>query len=299
MTFGDNARGAGRMAAAMAAFTLSDTCMKTLAEELPLYEVLALRGCLTLAILAPFVIAARPLRQPIARTDWRLIAMRSVGEVGAALFFVAALFHLPLANVSAVLQALPLTVTLGAAVFLGERVGWRRIAAIMVGFLGVIVVVRPGPEGFDGWTLFAIASVACVTLRDLATRRLSRGVPSLVVATAAAVSVTVVAGVLTIGDTWVMPSRAGALALTGAAAAIVAGYVLSVAAMRTGEIGAVAPFRYTGLLWALGLGYAVFGDWPDATTLAGAALIVGMGIYTFWREHRAAASPVPVGLRLR
>ncbi len=295
----DNARGSLMMMGAMAAFVLNDTLMKLVATELPLFQALFLRGLFTTLLF--FIIARRlgALRHTLDRRDRLLIVLRVLAEGGSAYFFLTALFNMPLANVTAILQALPLTITLAGALFLREPVGWRRLLAILVGFVGVLLIVRPDAEGFDHYAIMALLAVVCVTLRDLVTRRMSRSVPSMTVALATAGGVTVFAFVGTLSEGWVMPTAGVRLALLGAGLLVTAGYLLSITAMRAGELGVVSPFRYTGLVWALVLGYTVFGDWPDGVTLAGAGLIVATGLFTFYREHRqsrrarAAQSSLP------
>ncbi len=282
---GDNARGALIMTAAMASFTLNDAFMKLLADDLPLFQAIFLRGVATTAFLVLIARALGALRLRLAPGSWRLIGLRSLAEIGAAYFFITALFHMPLANVTAILQALPLAITLAGALFLGEPVGWRRFLAVSVGFLGVLLIVRPGAEGFDRYALFAIASVACVTLRDITTRRLDAGVPSLTVACAASAAVTLFGAAGCLTGSWVPVTPMALGVLAGAATFVMLGYVCSVLVMRTGDLAVVAPFRYTSLLWALLLGLVVFGDWPDATTLAGAAIVVGTGLFTLYRER--------------
>lgn len=302
-TITPNLRGAAWMSASMLAFTLNDTFMKGLAGEVPLFQAIFLRGLAVCAILLPVAGALGALRLPRGR-DALFVGLRTAGEIGAAYFFISALFRMPLANATAILQALPLTVTLAGALFLGERVGWRRWSAIAVGLVGVLVMIRPGTDGFDRWSLYVVAAVACVTLRDVATRRISAAVPSLGVACAAAAGVTAWAGLMAAGQDWAPVSTPAALRLAGAVAAIMGAYLFSVLTMRTGEVSFVAPFRYTGLLWALVLGLAVFGDWPDGWTLAGAAIVVASGLYTLWRERAAPggaplAAPDFKGLRPR
>ncbi len=281
----DNARAALLMMSAMAAFTLNDTFMKLLSGQMPLFQILFLRG---IGAILGFAIIARVmggLSLRLARGDRLLVLLRTVGEIGAAYFFVTALFNMPLANVNAIMQALPLTVTLAAALFLKERVGWRRLTAILIGFMGVLLIVRPGPDGLNTYALLALASVACVTLRDLSTRRLPVRVPSLTIALAGAVGVTAFAGVGSIWEEWARPEARDWTYLAGSSVFVVAGYILSVGAMRGGDLGFVAPFRYMGLLWALVLGFAVFGEWPDPVTMLGAGLIVGTGLFTLYRER--------------
>ncbi len=294
MALSDNARGALMMMAAMAAFTLNDACMKLLSDELPLFQALFIRGIGTTLALGLITHRLGLLRFSYSRADWWLIGLRTVGEIAAAFFFLTALFHMPLANVTAILQALPLTVTLAGAVFLGQAVGWRRMVAILIGFSGVLLIVRPGTEGFNVYSVMALISVGCVTLRDIATRRLSASVPSVTVAFFAAVGVMAFSALVSMAETWAMPSAAGMWQLAGATFFVLGGYLLAVLAMRAGDVGFVAPFRYTGLIWALVLGLSVFGDWPDALTLLGAAIIVTTGLFTFYRERqraRAAAQP--------
>lgn len=284
----DNARGAILMMASMIAFTLNDTCFKALSDELPLFQALLIRGVVTMVLLFGIAWGMGALRLRLPKADWGFIAIRTVAEIGAAYFFLTALFNMEIANVTAILQALPLTVTLAGAVFLGEAVGWRRLLAILVGFVGVMLIVRPGPDGFNSYAVYALIAVAFVTMRDLASRRLSKNVPSLVVALAAAAGVTLFAAIGTFSEQWVPVSELAALQLMGASFFIIGGYLFSVMVMRVGDIGFVAPFRYTGLLWALIMGFFVFGDWPDPITLLGGAIVVATGIFTFYRERKLA-----------
>ncbi|HHL21768.1 MAG TPA: DMT family transporter [Aliiroseovarius sp.] len=293
MALSDNMRGAGLMMVAMAAFTFNDTVMKTLSGEVPLFQAIFLRGALTTLLLFALGRAMGGLRFRLARRDWGAIALRTFCEGAATFLFLTALFHAPIANVTAILQSLPLTVALGAALFLGEPLGWRRIVAILVGFAGVLLIVRPGGDGFTIWSLYALAAVGFVTIRDLAVRRMSVHVPSLTVALVGAASITLAAGAVALVQGWqpVTPRQGGTMAL--AALFIMAGYLSSVMTMRQGEIGFVAPFRYTGILWALILGWLVFGDWPDTLTLIGAAIVVAMGLFTLWRERKSRAARTP------
>jgi S-adenosylmethionine uptake transporter len=193
---------------------------------------------------------------------------------------------MPIANATAILLVMPLAVTLAGAVFLGERVGWRRYTAIIVGFAGVLVIVRPGGAGFNAYALSALAAVGFLVVRDLVTRRFATGVPSVFVALATAVAITVLGALVTLFGRWVPLAGADALVLAAAAVCLVVGYLFGVMTMRVGEIGFVSPFRYTVLIWALLLGAVVFGEIPDALTFVGSVLVVGTGLYTFHRERR-------------
>ncbi|WP_081532263.1 DMT family transporter [Rhodovulum sp. P5] len=299
MMLSDNMRGALLMMGGMAAFTFNDACMKALSGEVPFFQALFLRGVGTIIFLFALALMLGGLRWRFPLRDWGLTVVRTLAEIGAAYFFITALFHAKLANVTAIIQAIPLSVTLAGALFLGERVGWRRWTAILIGFSGVLLIVRPGTEGFTIYSVYALIAVAFVTLRDLVTRRLSTAVPSMTVALVAAIGVTLFAGIGAAGGTWVAMSGASVLKLAGATGFIIGGYLFSVMAMRVGEVAVVAPFRYTALIWALGLGALVFGEWPSGLTLVGAAIVVGTGVYTFYRERRLGQQAGPVPLRMR
>ena len=283
-----NVWGAGLMMASMACFTLNDTLVKLTDGALPLGQLLTLRGVFSVLLIYVLARSLGGVRLDLGRRNWGLVGLRSVAEIGAAYFFITALLNLPLANVTAILQVLPLTVTLGAAMVFREAVGWRRALAIAVGFCGMLLIVRPGPEGLSIWSLYAVMAVVCVTVRDLATRKLSVDVPGMTVTLAAAVAVLVFFGLYSTGETWQPVTPKLWLLLVGASILIFGGYYFSVQVMRTGEISFIAPFRYTGLIWALVLGWFVFGDWPSALTLLGAAIVVGMGLFSLYRERQLA-----------
>ena len=286
MALSENMRGAALMMAAMAAFTVNDAAMKAVTQSLPLYEAIFLRGLITLALLIPLARAMGGLRFALARRDASLVALRSAAEIGATVLFLTALTHMPLADLSAIMQSLPLAVTLAAALVFGEKVGWRRMLAIGVGFSGVLLIVRPGGAGFDAWALAGVGAVLCVVVRDLATRRMSAALPSVTVAVFAASAVTTLGAVVAPCGGWAPVAAADWALLATAAVFLILGYIFIVSATRTGDVGLVAPFRDTALLWALVLGWFAFGDFPDRLTLVGAAIVVATGIYTFHRERR-------------
>ena len=284
----DNLRGAGLMMLSMAAFTFNDTAIKSLGDAVPLAQAIFLRGLMTTLLLYVAGRAMGVIRLDLPRRDWALIVLRSLAELGATFLFLNALMHMPLANLTAILQALPLTVAVAAALVFGEPLGWRRILAIAIGFFGVMLIIRPGPDGFTIYSLYALGAVGFVTIRDLASRRLSRATPSITVALTAAALIMSASGIITLTQGW-SPVTGRDFSLLGIAALfILVGYLASVMTMRVGEIGFVAPFRYTGLIWALLLGWLVFGDWPGPITLIGAALVVSTGLFTLYRERQLA-----------
>lgn len=274
------------MCASMAAFTINDTFMKSVTLTLPLFQTIGLRGLIAVAGLSLLCLATGAFRFRPNRRDAGLILLRSLADVAATVFFLEALLRMPLANLSAILQALPLLITLGAAIVYGDRIGWRRMTAILVGLIGVLIIIRPGTEGFDRWSLLGLASVACVVVRDLSVRPLQGQIPSVLVALGAAVAVTLMGWIGTLFQGWQSPDTGEAARVLGAGLFLIVGYLTSVSAMRHGDVGMVAPFRYTSLLWAIVLGLVVFGDLPDGWTLVGAAIVVGAGLFTLWRERQ-------------
>jgi len=280
-----NVRGAALMTTAMAAYVSNDALMKLISDEMGLFQALAIRGLFTIALIGLWALFRGELLAKIPRQDRPALLWRIIGEIGATFCFLTALFNMPIANATAILQALPLAVTLAAAMFLKEPVGWRRYSAIALGFIGVLIIVRPGSEGFNTYSILAVIAVGFIVLRDLATRRLSAEVPSLQVSLMTAVVITVASALVSQTETWA-PVEMGTIAILAAASVfIVFGYLFGVMTMRAGEISFVAPFRYMSLLWAIVLGLLVFGDVPDLWTIIGSIIVVGTGIYTFYRER--------------
>jgi drug/metabolite transporter (DMT)-like permease len=294
-----NIRGSLFMTVGMAAFTMNDAITKAVSSELNFGEIILVRGLFAIVLIAALVFHQRAVR-PLHTLMLKPVVLRVAAEVGGTLTFLTAIVHLPLANTSAIFQALPLAVTLGAAIFFGEPVGWRRWLAVMAGFTGVLIIVRPGFEGFNLFSLFALVSVGFFAVRDLATRQIPAQVPSLLVtlATAAAVMIAGAVILFPLGG-WVAPSGRALGLLALAAVLVLTGYQCIITALRSGDISAIAPFRYSALLWAMVLGYLVFGDVPDAMMATGATIIVLSGLYAFYRERirgrivAASASGVP------
>lgn len=283
-------RGAVFMSASMAGFASNDAMIKLVAGELPLFQAILIRGCFLVAMLGAVAWSSGALRIRLDRRDRRVMGLRTLGEIGGTFCFLTALFNMPIANASAILQSLPLAITLAAAVFFGEPVGWRRYLAIAVGFLGVLVIVRPGSEGFNSHSLYAIGAIGFIVLRDLATRALSPAVSSLYAAFVTGAAITAAAGLMVlVRQDWVAPTPRNGLVLAIGAGCLIVGYLFGVMAMRTGRIAVVSPFRYTLLIWAIGFGWVLFGERPDIWTLLGSAIIVATGLYTFHRERRLDA----------
>jgi drug/metabolite transporter (DMT)-like permease len=279
-------RGIAWMVAAMAGFATEDVFLKVAVQTVPVWQVMVLLGFGGGAV---FWLWARARGRRVLGPDLLLrpILIRNAGEAVGTVCFTTALALTPLVSVSAILQATPLAVTLGAAVFLGARVGWRRWTAIVIGLAGVLLVLRPGMDAFQPASLLAVAAVLCLGARDLATRAVPARIASEVLATQGFIAAGLAGLVIApFGAPPILPGPAQAAALCAALPMGVFGYYAITAAMRAGDIATVTPFRYTRLIFALGYGVALFGERPDAATLTGAAIIVASGLYTVLRERR-------------
>lgn len=281
-------KGAALMTACVSAYVINDAFMKLLFSEIALFQAVFLRSIITVPPILIMVWITKVAIRNLSKQDKRLILVRVGAEIFTTITFLTALKHMPLANVTAILQALPLAITMAAALFLAEPVGWRRWSAILVGFVGVLIVVRPGLEGFNIYSLSAFMAIIFLTVREISTRKLKSEVPTITVVLSTAVGSTLFAGIMMIGSEWDTVSAVSWLLILGAAVAILIATLLSVMAMRIGEIGFVSPFRYTSMLGAIGLGILIFGDWPDQPTLVGTVIIVSTGIYTFHREQKVS-----------
>jgi drug/metabolite transporter (DMT)-like permease len=279
-----NFRGIVFMCLAMATFSCNDALIKSVTGVMNTGQIMFVRGLLT-TLMALAVARHFGALRPIRTIFKPVIMLRIAMEALASLTYISALGLIPLANASAIMQALPLAVTLGAALFLQQPVGWRRWAAIVVGFLGVLIVLRPGPEGFTPAALTVVACVFVTATRDLCTRRIGTEVPALFITLTTAFVTTLVGAALIIPLGGWQPVSATSLShIAGASVLLMLGYQTIVLAMREGEISVIAPFRYTGLLWSITIGIVFFAEVPDGWMLAGVAIIIGSGLYTFYRE---------------
>ena len=289
--FSSNALGAIFMMLSMAGFVFNDALMKLVADEVPLFQAILVRGifaCCFMVLLCTYMGVFRVEGGVINALRHPTVPLRAIGEAGGTYFFLSALFEMPIANVTAVLQILPLTITLGAALFLGEQVGWRRYLAIAAGFIGVLLIVKPGTDGFNFFAIYAVISTLFITMRDLVTRQMPRTTPSLLVSLVTAIVITAMGAIGSLFEPWRELNSFHFSVLIGAAGILMFGYIFSILAMRDGEVSFVSPFRYSILIWALILGYVIFGDVPDWISIIGAIIIVGSGLFTFYRERLVA-----------
>ena len=289
----ENLRGIVLMVASMAGFAVEDMFIKWASASIPTGQILMM-----LSVFGTPVFMALARRQGASFWDKSAlhpaVIWRNGGEMLGTAGFVTALALTPLTSATAIFQATPLAVTFGAAMFLGETVGWRRWTAILVGFCGVILIIRPGMNGFNINSLWSIVAVIGLSARDVATRRIPHAISTLQLAAWGFAAV----GIL---GTGMLAASGGAIWLTlqqsayigGALTFGIAAYWAITQASRLGEISVITPFRYSRLVFALFIGALVFGERPDVFTLSGAALVIGSGLYTFARERmRKRALPM-------
>lgn len=274
------------MVASMAGFAVEDMFLKSASRQMSLGLVVTVLGLTGMAFFAAWARRRGEAVFPAALLTPPLL-IRSGFEIAGRLFYALAVALTPLSTASAILQATPLVVMLGAAMLFRERIGWRRWFAVAVGFAGVLTILRPGLVGFDALSLLAVTAMLGFAGRDLATRAAPPALSNAQLGVVGYLMFTI-AGLLLLvilGDAAMPPAPALAQSLAAAVFGI-AGYAFLTAAMRTGEVGAVTPFRYTRLVFAMILGVAVFAERPDAMTLLGAALVVGSGLFILTRKRR-------------
>ncbi len=281
----DNLRGSLFMTVSMLLFAVEDMLVKLAAAAVPLGEVMLAEGLV--GALAFAALAAAKGQAPLPRALFtRGIAIRSGFEVTGRLFYAFAIALTPLSAASAILQATPLVVVAGAAAVLGETVGARRWAAVFAGFAGVMVVLRPGLSGFDALSLLAVVGMAGFAGRDLATRAAPPHLSSAQLGVAGFVMLALAGAIALATQTPALPPAGLWPVLVALPIFGTAGYQALTLAMRTGEVAAVTPFRYTRLIFGTALGVVVFHERPDAFTLLGGALIVASGLYALHAARR-------------
>jgi drug/metabolite transporter (DMT)-like permease len=280
-----NRAGIAWMVLGMSAFIGNDAMIKAVGERLPAAQMLVVRGVMAILLI---VLVARQLGALPRIRDVldRWVLLRASFEGLGTFLYLAALFNLPLGNVTAINQSSPLFVAVLAMLFLKERVGTARWLAIGAGFTGVLLVIQPGLAGFNAYAWLCLVATLIYAFRDLLTRKVPPATPSILITLATAGVVWLMAGGVLIVQGWtpMQPRDVGLLAI--ASVLLSTGYYASIAAMRHAELSVVAPFRYVGLLWAVLLGWVVWGDVPNALAWAGIALLIAAGLAMI-RQQRA------------
>ena len=274
------------MILSMACFAVEDTFIKLLSARLPATQILFSVGfggaliTLALAVTLNVKLADKILLN-------KHVISRTIADLFGALFFTSAMVLIPMSLLASILQATPLFVTLGAAILLGEKVGWRRWSAIFIGFLGIIIILQPGYGSFQLVSLLGLAAVLCLALRDVVTRDMATEIPTLTVTFYACLAMGS-AGFIAYPffGTPIMPTTFETILLVCAAIIGLTGYFLLVLATRNGDVSVIAPFRYSRLLFSLGLASLILGEMLTLPILLGGLLVVSSGIYTFGRERR-------------
>lgn len=279
----NNTRGIIAMLVAMASFACGDSLMKLASVAIPTGELIFLRSSVIASVSALTALLTGAFQH-----SWRLLspamAIRALSDVSGSMAFQSALARMAFADLVAIIQLNPLMVTAASAVFLSERVGWRRWAATAVGLAGVLLIIRPGTSAFTWWSLVAILSVICSTTRDVSTKVIDRAVPGTLIMMFSSAVVVLGGAALSLVETWTFPAPFVLLLVIGAGVFSLVGQLAVIIAVRTGDLSAVAPFRYSILLWALVLGFVLWGYLPDLPTLGGMAIVAGAGLYSFRRE---------------
>ena len=281
-----NLRGSLYMTASMAGFAVEDAFLKAASQAIPVGEAILIMGLIGIAVFS--AVAIRAGHPPIpAAMFTRTMALRSGFEITGRLFYALAIALTPISTASAILQATPLVVVLGAAMIFGEPVSLKRWLLILIGFLGVLIILRPGLEGFSALSVLALIAMIGFAGRDLATRAAAPalsnaqlGVTGFIMLALSGLIITAVTGRIAV------PSPHTFALIIGAASFGIAAYAALTTAMRSGEIAVVTPFRYTRLLFAMVLGVMVFGERPDAATLVGSAIIVACGVIILGQNRR-------------
>jgi len=280
----ENFRGALIMMVCMSAFVLNDAFVRLAGNSLPLAQILFMRGLITTIVLLTFAVYGGVFSSKVSKKDkWRIF-FRSIAEALTSYFFLTAVMNMPFANVTAILQILPMTVTLAAAFVFKEKVGIIRITLILAGFLGVVLIINPSTDGFNLYAIYALIAVFLITTRDLITRKISSRVPTLLPTVSASIGVLIFSVFLLINTPFQPLNTQNSLFILLAAFFIIFGYYTAVLVMRSGEISFISPFRYSAILFALILGLIFFDEKPEKTAFFGIVIVMVAGIFLMLRN---------------
>jgi drug/metabolite transporter (DMT)-like permease len=279
------------MIGAMACFIVNDALVKYASQTMPAAQLIFVRGIMAsvLVLAVARAMGATSRIREIAR-GW--VATRAVVDAVASILYLVSLFHLPISSATAINMTSPLIITILAALLLGERVGAAPWLATGGGFVGVLMIIQPQAEGFNLYALVCLAGTVLLSVRDLITRWVHAGIPSILITLSNTVAVTLLAGAISVLEGWGPVGAVDVALLALAAVFLAAAYFLIVSSTRRGDLSLVAPFRYTGLLFATIVGFVVWGDTPNALAWCGIALLIISGIYVLRASRRArTASP--------
>ncbi len=289
-----NRRGILAMSAGMASFVTNDTLVKIVSESLPAPQLIFLRGVFATLLLLAVVQAMGAMRHLPSLLNRRVL-IRASFDAFATLAYLTSLFHLPLGNATAINMATPLFITLFAVIALHEQVGAARWMAVATGFVGVLLIVQPSGAAFNAYALLCLGGTLLHASRDLLTRVIDKSIPSVLITLSTAIAVTLLSGVWCLLTGWQAVDGRQLGLLATASVFLSGGYFLLIISMRGGEMSLIGPFRYTGLLFALVLGFFVWGDVPNSLAWIGIGLLVAAGLYVLHDERsrsRAELEPL-------
>ncbi len=272
-----NRIGVAATIAAGLCFITNDSLVKHVSDTLASAQLIFIRGLFAVSLLfllGWFYLGQRDFRAVLMPVVWR----RAVVDAVAALAYLTSIAHLPIGNATAINMASPIFIAMGAALWFREAVSPRRWLLIAVGFAGVMMIVQPRASGFNAYALLALAATLLHATRDLMTRTIPAQVPSYLVTLTTAAVVTIFSGMYSVYQGW-RPLTTGAVSTMALSSVVLSGgYFLIIKSMRTGDMSLIAPFRYSGLPFALLIGDVFWGDVPNALAWLGIALLVGAGI---------------------
>ncbi|MCW5644308.1 MAG: DMT family transporter [Burkholderiaceae bacterium] len=282
----DNRKGIVAMSLAMGLFIANDALVKYVSATLPAAQLIFIRGLFATGLLLAAAVAMGALRPGTLLRDgaWtqltqRPVLLRAALDALATMAYLTSLFHLPIGNASAINMASPMFIAVYAAVVWRERVGPARWLAIAGGFIGVLLIVQPAAEAFNAWSLMCLFATLLHTGRDLITRRIALTVPSILITLTTSIAVLLLTGPWSLVQGWQPVDGSQLALLAGASVFLSSAYYMVIVGMRTGELSLVAPFRYTALIYALALGWLVWGDVPNLLAWSGIVLMVAAGIF--------------------
>ncbi|MEM7286149.1 MAG: DMT family transporter [Actinomycetota bacterium] len=284
-----NALGSLYMTLGSIGYVVNDAGIRRITDEGPgVYQALCMRSIVLVGV---FAVVGHARGERTQRSHFtRPLLLRVAAEVGASALFFAAIVHLEFANAQAILQIAPVAVTLAAAVFLAERVSGAQYLAILLGFIGVLVVVRPATDGFSSWSLLVVASAALLVVREFATRSVDQRIPAVSVALVTAAGLAVLTAGLSAPGGWHALNGTTVAYLALSVGSLMVGYVFTIETVRVGELSVSAPFRYTVIVGAVVVGYMLFDEVPDRYTVIGSLVIIVSGLWSI-RLDRPAPSP--------
>ena len=272
------------MILSMFGYASTDAVIKYIGHILPLSEIIFLRGIIAVFFLFLLTYIRKELIITIKKSQLKFLILRIFGDVGCTIFFLTALINMELAAATAILQCLPLALTFSAALFLKEKVGIKRWLAIIIGFTGVLIIIKPTSNDFNYYSLLALLAVFFIVIRDISTKKLDPSIPSTYVSFITAISVTLTGLFFSLFQNWTLPTVEIVWGLSATALFLIVGILFNVMCMRIGEVGFVVPFRYSIILFAIIYGAIFYNEIPDLPMIFGTFIIIVTGLYTFYRE---------------